>query len=258
MATLTLDDLVVTHGTTRVVDDVSARFEPGTITAVLGPNGAGKSTLLNTIVGLHQPAAGRIQLGGVALGEMPMTTRARHFGLLPQHGTVHWNVSVESIVQLGRLPHQQRRGRNCAADEAAVERALAVTRLENLRDKPILSLSGGERARALLARVLAGEPDWLLADEPLANLDPAYQLDVIAILRDFARRGGGVLVVLHDLTHALRAADQALLLHQGRAIACGAPETVLSQDNLSRVFGITAQHGLAADGQPFVLPTARG
>ena len=159
------------HLTGRLAN-VSLTLEPGRITAICGPNGAGKSSLLQCLAGLLEPAAGKVTLGGDALPALHPRTRAQAIGYLPQEGEVAWDVAVRSLVALGRLPHRDR-------GTAQVEAAIAALDLAELADRPVSRLSGGERARALLARVLAGEPMWILADEPLAALDNAHQLALL-------------------------------------------------------------------------------
>ncbi|EJL38220.1 ABC-type cobalamin/Fe3+-siderophore transport system, ATPase component, partial [Caulobacter sp. AP07] len=161
---LVADDLTVAFGGRVVLDGISARFRPGEVTAVVGPNGAGKSTFLACLAGLRRPGAGRVTLGGRPLLATPHRERARHVGFLPQTPEVAWAVDVETLVGLGRIPHSGALGLT-EADHAAVQEALIQTRMTGLAHRDVTTLSGGERARALLARVLAGEPSWLVADE---------------------------------------------------------------------------------------------
>jgi iron complex transport system ATP-binding protein len=235
---LRLDRLSVRLGRRLVLDEVAAVLRPGRVTAILGPNGAGKSTLLNAAAALVAPAQGAVRLGNDDVRALDPRARARLIGYLPQDGRVHWNLLARELVALGRLPHRSPYAAPSPEDRAAVERALAETDALHLADRPVGELSGGERARVLLARVLAGDPAWLLADEPLASLDPAHQADLLDRLRAFAGRGRGVAVVLHDLVHAQRAADDALLLHQGRVLAFGPAAQVLTPDALGAVFGV--------------------
>ncbi|MFN7177016.1 MAG: ABC transporter ATP-binding protein [Thermaurantiacus sp.] len=240
----------------RVIETISARFPPGRVTAVLGPNGAGKSTLLACLAGLLRPEAGSVRLDGVALADLAPRERARRIGLLPQGDEVHWDIDVETLVGLGRLPHCGRFGLT-AEDRSAVARAMTETGVAAFAHRAARQLSGGERARVLMARVLAGEPDWLLADEPLANLDPAFQLDMLARLRGAADAGRAVVLVLHDLTHVARIADDALLLREGRVVAAGAVADVLSDAALGEAYGIRAWRGTGPDGTPLLVPVQR-
>ena len=235
---LTLDRVSVTLGHRRVLDGVDARFQPGRVTAILGPNGAGKSTLLKVAAALVPLAAGTIRLGDDPVSALDPRARARLLGYLPQDGQVHWNMRASELVALGRLPHRSPFAAPSRDDKDAVARALAATATEDLADRPLTELSGGERARVLLARVLAGDPRWLLADEPLASLDPAHQADLLERLGTYAGEGRGVAIVLHDVVQAQRAADDALLLRDGRVAAFGSAADVLTPDNLQAVFGV--------------------
>jgi len=208
---------------------VSATLHRGKITAICGPNGAGKSTLLQCLAGLIEPDSGEMLLGGASLPRG--RERGRRIGYLPQVGEVAWDLSVAALAGLGRLPHGDR-------GEAQVAAALAALDLAHFAARPVSTLSGGERARALLARVLAGEPDWILADEPLAALDLAHQLALLARLRDAAGRGAGVVIVLHDLALAMNHADRVLVLDQGALAADGPPEEALSEATIARVWGV--------------------
>lgn len=213
---------------------VSATLEPGRITAICGPNGAGKSSLLECLAGLLTPASGSVMLDDRPLDALPPRARAQAIGYLPQTGEVAWDVAVRSLVALGRLPHRDARAEPVAA-------ALAALDLQDLADRPVSRLSGGERARALLARVMAGEPRWILADEPLAALDLAHQLSLLRHLRAEAAKGTGVVLVLHDLALAMNHADRVLVLDQGTLAADSPPEQALSAEMIGRVWGVPAR-----------------
>jgi iron complex transport system ATP-binding protein len=253
---ISVEALTLSLGGRRVLDGIDARFAPGEVTAVLGPNRAGKSTLLACLAGLRQPDSGRVLLEGQPRGDLTPRDLARRIGLLPQIADVHWDVDVATLVALGRYPHRGRWGAN-EADLAAVERAMVATDVAPLAARPVSALSGGERARVLLARVLAGEPEWLLADEPLANLDPAHQHDALDCLRAVAATGAGVVVVLHDLNHALRVADTVLLLVGGRVVAQGPPEAVLTPARLRDAYGIETELLTGSDGRPAIISSGR-
>jgi iron complex transport system ATP-binding protein len=246
-----LDRVSVTLGTRRVVEGVSAEIGGGVI-GLIGPNGAGKSTLVRAIAGLI-PAEGAILIDGNAVTDLPLRDRARRIAYLPQGQSVHWPLTVERLVSLGRLPHLAPFARPAAADAAVIQQALARTDLIDLRDRPFDQLSGGERARVLLARALAVEAPLLLADEPLAALDPAHQIEVMALLRAEAARGVTVIAVLHDLTIAARWCDRLLLIDQGALVADGAPRDVLTADRIASVYGVSAFIG-EANGQPLIVP----
>ncbi|GGE83015.1 ABC transporter ATP-binding protein [Sphingomonas prati] len=256
MSVLAADRIGLTLGGNRVLDDVSYAFRRGRVTALLGPNGAGKSTLLSCLAALRVPDQGAASLDGVDVQAIERRARARAIGLLPQAADVHWDIDVATLVALGRLPHRGRWGAT-AADDAAVARALAATDMTALAGRGVERLSGGERGRALLARVLAGEPDWLLADEPLASLDPAHQIDVLDRLRSVAAAGGGVVLVLHDLHLAARIADDAVLMRGGRVVAAGPADDVLTAPLIAETYGVAVEIGVTPAGQRFILPIGR-
>ena len=248
---LSLDRVGVRVGGATLLDAVSASIAPGRVTAILGPNGAGKSTLLRAAAALV-PASGRVTVDGEAVADMAPRERARRIGYLPQDAAVHWNMRVADLVALGRLPHDA----SSAQDAAAVAQALAATATTAFADRGVATLSGGERARVLLARVLAGEPRYLLADEPLAALDPAHQADIVARLRAVAAAGAGVAIVVHDLLQAQLAADDAILLDRGRVVAAGPAAQVLTRDHLERVFAVRLS-AVAVSGGTFWVPVGR-
>lgn len=250
---LSAEAVSVTLGRRVVLENVSVRFVPGRVTVLLGANGAGKSTLLRTMAGLVPVRSGRVTLAGELVADLPPRERAAAIGYLPQDAVVHWNMRARDLVALGRMAHRT----PIAVDDAAVECALALTDAAHLAGRPVNELSGGERARVLLARVLAGEPQWLLADEPLASLDPLHQLETLALLRAAAGRGMGVVVVLHDLTQAARVADDVVLLVGGRLRAAGAVTDVLTPDHLAAAYGIRASILRDDQGRPVIAVSGR-
>ncbi len=254
--TLHVENVTLALAGRSVVHDVSVIVPPGEVLGVIGPNGAGKSTLLRAAAGLVAPRSGAICLGARDLAAWDRPALARHVAFLPQDRAVHWPVSVATVVGLGRLPH--RKGPSAgdtAADADAIARAMASTDIAHLAGRDVLALSGGERARVLLARTLAQEAPILIADEPTAGLDPAHQLIVLDVLGAHATRGGSVLIALHDLTAALRVCTRLLVLKDGRAMALGPPRDVLTPDLVAACFGIRARIA-DLDGVPIVLPLA--
>ncbi|GAO38340.1 putative ABC transporter ATP-binding protein [Sphingomonas changbaiensis NBRC 104936] len=235
---LSIEGLTVWLGKRTVLDGITAELRPGRVTALLGPNGAGKSSLLRAMLALIAVESGRVLLDGCDVTALDPRTRARWLGYLPQSAELAWNIPARSLVELGRAPHRSPFAGLDETDRAAIERAMALTDTVRFADRLTHELSGGERARVLLARVLAGEPDWLLADEPLASLDPAHQLDMLGRLHGFAAEGRGVVVVLHDLSHAARIADDVLLLSEGRLVAFGPAADVLEPERLEQVYGV--------------------
>lgn len=215
--------------------DISCAIRPGTVTAICGPNGAGKSSLLSALAGLLPIDRGDVLLDGRAVSAMHPRGRAMAIGYLPQSGEVAWDVAVRNLVALGRLPYRD------AGNSVAVTRAMAALDLDALADRPISTLSGGERARALLARVLAGEPRWILADEPLAALDLSHQQALLKRFRTEAANGAGIVMVVHDLALARNHADRVLVLEQGCLCADGQPGEALTREILRQVWQIDAQ-----------------
>jgi iron complex transport system ATP-binding protein len=253
---LTATDLAVSLGARAVLRRVSAAFQPGRVTAILGPNGSGKSTLVRTLAGLLEVDGGSVKLGTRHINRVDPPERARLVGYLPQDPTVHWNLKVGDLVALGRLPHRSPFAAASPDDAAAIGAALAAAGVFHLRDRGVHELSGGERARVLLARVLAGEPEWLLADEPLASLDPVHQLALLDQLRALAASGMGVVIVLHDLIQAARAADDVLLLKEGEVVAFGPVAQALAHQPLREAFGVEVM--VVPDEQGRLLPVPIG
>ena len=231
--------LTVRLGPRRILDALDAAFAPGEVTCVVGPNGAGKSTLMGCLAGLRKPVGGDVRLGGDAVLRMAAAARARRIGSLPQTAEVAWPLEAQALVALGRTPWG---GGASSADRAAIAAAMQATGCEALARRRVDTLSGGERARVLIARALAGEPEWLLADEPLTGLDPGHQIDACALFRRLAREHGrGVVLTLHDLPLALRLADRVLVLADGAALAHGAPDAALTPEVIRRAYGVEAR-----------------
>ena len=256
MVTIACGGLSVRLGGRRVLESVSLKVAPGVLVGVIGPNGAGKSTLLRAMLGLVQPDAGGVTIDGSPIGMLPRQELARRVAYLPQGQTIHWPLSVERLVSLGRLPHLAPMSRMADRDRAAIERALMRTDVAQFRDRVATELSGGERARVMLARALAVEARGLIVDEPLASLDPGHQIDVMALLRREAEAGALVIVVLHDLTTAARYCDRLVLLDGGTVIADGSPVEVLTAERLQSVYGISARIE-RGEGGLLVVPTDR-
>jgi iron complex transport system ATP-binding protein len=257
MSTLSVSDAHVRLGDKDVLRGVSASFAKAQITAIVGPNGAGKSTLLTLLAGLRTADRGRAQLEGADIGALTPRARAQRMGYLPQTPEVAWAVDVRTLVGLGRTPFIGARGLS-SEDDAAVGRAMMQCGVAAMAERIVISLSGGERARVLIARALAGEPQWLLADEPLAGLDPGYQLDVAALFRKMAEDGRGVIVTLHDLDMAMRMADRVLVLAEGRVLADGAPRRALSPEILKQAYGIDTRFLDGAAGPVIEILGGRG
>ncbi|GJE02796.1 ABC transporter ATP-binding protein [Methylobacterium isbiliense] len=244
-------------GGRTVLSDVSLALEPGRFVGLVGPNGAGKTTLLRALSALVAPTEGRITFDGRSIADISRDERARRIAALFQGAGVGWPMTVREIVALGRLPHRRAFASLSEADEDAIARAMVRTDIGPLADRTEPTLSSGERMRALLARALAVEAEWLLVDEPVTALDPAHQLDAMVLLRQVSRDGAGVVAVLHDLGLAARFCDRLVVLHGGRLVADGHPDEALTDELLAAVFGVTACRGQAPDGTRYILPWAR-
>ena len=245
--TLSVHGLSIRRGGRILLHPLDLSLVPGHVTAVLGPNGAGKSTLLSSLGGLIRPEVGRVTLDDTDLSRLSPAERARSIAVLLQNPELAWPVEVRTLVGLGRIPHHGARGTD-AADETAIAAAMARADVAAFAARAVTTLSGGERARALIARALATEPDWLLADEPLTGLDPAHQLATADLFRSLAGEGMGVVVTLHDLTLALRLADRVVMLKEGRVAADGPPDQALTPEVIARVYGVRVTRLDTPDG----------
>jgi iron complex transport system ATP-binding protein len=239
-AFLTARGLNVILSGRAVLTDISLALSPGHLVALVGPNGAGKTTLLRALAGLV-PSDGAIDVGGEALASLPLRERARRFAYLPQGHIVHWPLPARDIVALGRYPHGATDpARLSPKDTDAVLRAMRATDVMEFSERRVTELSGGERSRVALARVLAVEAPVVLADEPTSSLDPRHQIDVMKTLRAAADKNTLVIVVTHDLGLAARFADTVLVLSDGRLVSQGAPADALSEQVMAEVFRISA------------------
>ncbi|MBI4694744.1 MAG: ABC transporter ATP-binding protein [Gammaproteobacteria bacterium] len=253
MALIEAGGLTVLRDAKPVVRDVSLTLDAGEVLGLVGPNGSGKSTLVKALLGLLPHAQGSVKLVDRELGRHAPEERARLVGYLPQHPIIHWPLRVAELVALGRYPRHRAGERDAAADREAVERAMAAVHVGALATRPATELSGGERMRVHIARLLAGGHAALCADEPTASLDPYYQLDIMETLRQVAAGGIGVLVVLHELELAARYCDRLIVLADGAVAAEGPPDLALSDEVLARVFRVSAVRGRHGD-QTFLLP----
>ena len=240
-----LSDLRLTKAGRPVLDGVALDVFAGELLALIGPNGAGKSCALKCLGGIEVAWSGRIELEGRPLAAFPAGERARRIAYLPQFFAPHWELSVADLLDIGRRrgltslgwSEISRPARSTCDTPARLNRLLCDLELTELLDRRFASLSGGERARALLAQALVTEPSLLLADEPIASLDPAHQLRTMQYLRG-CRHETASLVVLHDLNLALRFADRIAVMADGRMVACGMSDEVVASGILTEVFGV--------------------
>ena len=253
---ITAEAITVAVGAATLLDNVSVTAEPGRLLGLVGPNGAGKSTLLRALAGLRDCTRGIVRYDERVRSELRPQQLSQQLAYLAQRGPVAWPLTVERLVALGRLPHAQSWGAHDAQGAAAIDAALADTDTLHLRQRIVDTLSGGELARALLARALAVNGAALLADEPVAELDPYHQLQVMEILRARANSGQTVIVVLHEITLAERFCDRLILLDHGRVAAAGSPADVLTDQNLHATYRVRALRG-EREGDAYLLPWQR-
>jgi iron complex transport system ATP-binding protein len=252
---LEANDIAIGFNGASLLRNVDLSVASGEMVGLIGPNGSGKTTLLRVLGHLCRPDAGTVRLDGREVEQLGERQVAKAIAYLAQSGETHWPMRVEALVALGRLPHRRMFGGPDVADQAAVERALMSADVAALRHRTMAHLSGGERARVLLARALAVEAPLLLADEPVAALDPLHQLRVMELLVSAARNGAGVIVVLHDLSLAARFCDRLVLIARGAIVAQGPPAAVLTPENLALAYGVDVVCGESA-GIPYFLPRA--
>lgn len=248
---LSADSVSFSYGKKMILESISVNLKTGEWLALLGPNGSGKSTLLRLMGGLLRPSKGEVRLGDKSLEKYSSWTRGQRIAFLPQNGGYPEDLTVEEVVQLGRTPHLGLLGRAGRDGQGAVEWAMEQTQVLEFRHRLLPTLSGGERQRVMLARALAGRPQFLLLDEPTNHLDLHHQAEFICLLAGLRTQGIGILTVLHDPNLALQA-DTVAFLHQGRILAQGEPQLVLKRELLQQVYGQMVDVK-TVDGQPFVI-----
>lgn len=240
---LSVDDLKVTYGSREALRGISFELQSGQVLAVIGPNGAGKSTLIRALSGVVKPQAGRSLLDGCDLATLSPIERARRMAVVPQARNLPPDFSGYETIMLGRTPHLNWLGQLGKADEAAIQAAIRRTHTEDLVERHVGELSGGEQQRLLLARALAQDAPLLLMDEPTTHLDLKYQLTLMETIRELAtaappQTAHAVLVVMHDLHLVARYADRVLLLVDGQVFASGLPAEVLTAPVISRAYDV--------------------
>jgi iron complex transport system ATP-binding protein len=252
---LQLNNLSVDLGGKHILDALSLTLEGPGLIGLVGPNGAGKTTFLRAIASLL-PFRGSILWDGCPIASLAPRQRARLISYLAQGATAHWPLEVARLVTLGRLPHLEPFRLPGKIDEEAVEHAMQLADVGAFRDRNVLTLSGGERARVFLARALAVEAPLLLVDEPVASLDPYHQLGIMEVLKAYSGAGRTVIAVLHDLSLASRFCDRLLLLDKGRLHAEGTPDQVLTEKNLREIYRVKALAGGEGAGR-YIIPVSQ-
>lgn len=240
MSLLSLRGVSADLGRVHALDDVSLQIGPGEVIALLGPNGAGKTTLLRAALGLVA-VQGEVSLGGADPAKLNARDRALRAAYLPQRPQSIWPISVEALVALGRFAHGAAPDRLAPPDQAAVDAAIKACSLAALRQRRMDEISGGEKARAHLARAIAQHAPLLLLDEPTSGLDPAQALGVADIIRAHAANSGAVIFSTHDIALAAETAHRVVLLQAGRIIAEGTPEAAMTPEALQAAYGRKAR-----------------
>ncbi len=256
---LSVQGATISFPTVTALHQVTFEVAKGEIVVILGPNGAGKTTLLRTIARALPVQQGVILLDGKEVSALPVRQLMRQLSVVPQNPELSFALTVWDIVAMGRIPHASPLLPLSPRDVDAIRRAMEATDTWDLRDRLFSELSGGEQRRVLLAKALAQEPKLLLLDEPTANLDLRYQLEVVELLKRLNRDLGlTAIVVLHDLNLAAMLGQRFLLLHQGRLVAMGSAEEVLTQRHIQQTYGVpvlTLRHPLT--GKPLIVLTER-
>jgi iron complex transport system ATP-binding protein len=240
MSILDASQICVRRGSRVILDGVSMRAESGDFVAVIGANGAGKSTLLSVLAGLVKPDSGAVNLDGVSVHALSGAKLARRRAYLPQNPRCEWPISVQRLVALGLTPALPAFGGLPASFDSKIMQALQACDLVACREQPATTLSGGELARAMLARALVADPDVLIIDEPIAGLDPRHAFDTARRLQGLARAGKLVIASIHDLTLAGRYASRIFALADGRVLGDGATQSTLTPELIHAAFDVAA------------------
>lgn len=240
MTELHIQNLTVEKDKNCLVKDVSFSLSCGELVVMLGPNGAGKSLTLQHAIGLEAPTSGRAALDGEDTQTLSPMARARKLSYLPQTRKLAWPNRTDDLVALGRFAHGARLGKLGPTDAQAVNAALAACDITHLAKRKATTLSGGELARVHCARAFAAQAPLLIADEPVAALDPRHQFRIMDLFKAFVAKGGGALIVLHDISLAAKYADRLIWMKDGQIIADGTPAETLTHDRLAAIYGIKA------------------
>ena len=247
--------LSVGYDQQSIVKNVDFSADNGTITALVGPNGCGKSTLLKAIARILTPMQGQVLLNGDPVHSLPTKQVALRLAMLPQGPIAPEGLSVHELVAQGRFPHQSLLKQWSPADTRAVDDAMQATKIEDFADRPIASLSGGQRQRCWIAMVLAQQTPIILLDEPTTFLDLKVQVEVMSLLRNVAKSGRTMVVVMHELNIAAAFADQLVMMRDGQIVATGTPQETITAKRLKQVFDLDAL--VIADpetGRPVCVP----
>ncbi|AKU19283.1 ABC transporter [Luteipulveratus mongoliensis] len=258
MGRLSADALTLQYDERVVAQDLSVAIPDHSFTVIVGPNACGKSTLLRALARILKPTKGSVILDGQQILDLPAREVARRVGLLPQSATAPETITVADLVGRGRFPHQRFLRQWSDDDQQAVDEAMRATTVLELADRPVDELSGGQRQRVWLAMVLAQQTGLMLLDEPTTFLDIAHQIDVLDLCADLQEQGYTMVAVLHDLNHACRYATHLICMKDGRIVAEGTPEQIVTAELVHEVFGLVCD--VIPDpntGTPMIVPAAR-
>jgi len=232
-------DMEIAYGAQIIVPEMDIHIDKQEITTIIGPNGSGKSTVLKALTRLIKHKSGTVQLDGINLSDYKAKILSRRIGVLPQIHTAPADFRVKELVGYGRMPHQGMFAGHSEADMEIIDRAMQMTGVHHLRDKSIYEVSGGERQRVWIATVLTQQPEILFLDEPTTYLDISHQYDTMRLIRQLNRETGiGVVMVLHDLSHALEVSDRIIIIKDGKKYSEGRPSEVITSEMLREVWGV--------------------
>lgn len=230
--------LCMGYADAKVLEGLDLELPKGKVTAIVGPNGCGKSTLLSGLARLHKPNGGAVLLNGKVITDLPTREVARQLALLPQDAAAPDGLTVAELIRFGRQPHQRLLQQWSEHDQAIVDAALQAADLVELADRPLQSMSGGQRQRAWIAMAIAQDTPLLLLDEPTSALDLGHQIEVFDLIRQLAAAEKTIVMVVHDLSSACRYADHLVAMQGGRVVAQGTPQTVVTPKLVKELYGI--------------------
>ncbi|MCB9799889.1 MAG: ABC transporter ATP-binding protein [Candidatus Omnitrophica bacterium] len=241
MKILSACDLQLSLNGHSILKGVDVEVNSSEIVGLIGPNGSGKTTLVKCLTHILKPEKGKVFFKGTELDRVKKSEFVRTTAYIPQGQTIHWPMTVERVVALGRIPHRMPWQNLTAEEDKIIHQTMEDTDIDHIAQVPVDRLAGGEKTLVLLARALAGRPEILVADEPVQGLDPNHQIQIMNLLTEFKNKGRSVLTVLHDLSLAARYCDRLYFLCDGKILTSGTPKEVLSADFLRRGYGIEAR-----------------
>lgn len=231
--------LCLSYAKQPIINGLDLKLPAGKVTAIVGPNGCGKSTLLAGLSRLHKPVGGAVLLDGKAIASLPSKVVAQRLALLPQDASAPEGLIVSELIRFGRQPHQKLFQQWSEHDQAVVDQALVAADLIELADRPLESMSGGQRQRAWIAMAIAQDTPVLLLDEPTSALDLGHQIEVFELIQQLAKAGKTVVMVVHDLSSASRYAQHVVAMKTGQIIDQGPPSAVITEDLVKELYGIS-------------------